>query len=86
MQYKCIILAIRLLWIREKRDLVKLMDTFPIRFTDRQLESLDEMVRQKIYPTASEAVRAAVALLEDKHGIHGKPATPATCEPVLVAS
>lgn len=62
------------------------METFPIRFTDRQLESLDEMVRQKIYPTASEAVRAAVALLEDKHGIHGKPATPVSSELATVAS
>jgi Arc/MetJ-type ribon-helix-helix transcriptional regulator len=52
----------------------KMMETFPIRFTERQLDSLGEMVRQKIYPSASEAVRAAVGLLEDKHGIHGKPA------------
>ena len=64
------------------------MDTSSVRFTDRQLESLDEMVRQKIYPTASEAVRAAVALLEDKHNIHGKPAstTPASPEPVTGVS
>jgi Arc/MetJ-type ribon-helix-helix transcriptional regulator len=48
------------------------MDTTSMRLTERQQDSLDEMVRQKIYPSASEAIRAAVALLEDKHGIHGK--------------
>ncbi len=54
----------------------------PVRLTDRQGESLGEMVRQKIYPNTSEAIRAAIGLLEDKHEIHGKlakeaPACPA---------
>lgn len=65
------------------------MEYTPVRLTERQVQSLDEMVRQKIYPNTSEAVRAAVALLEDKHGIHGKPSaapSPIECAPVLVAS
>ncbi len=49
------------------------MERRSISLTERQEQSLDEMVNQKIYPSASEAVRAAVALLEDKHGIHGRP-------------
>lgn len=44
-----------------------------VQLTGRQIESLDEMVDKGIYPNASEAIRAAVALLEDKHGVHGKP-------------
>ncbi len=48
------------------------MEHTGIRLTARQVDSLDEMIRQGIYPSVSEAIRAAVALLEDKHGIHGK--------------
>ncbi len=48
------------------------MERTSIHLPSRQVGSLEEMVRQGIYPSASEAVRAAVALLEDKHGIHGK--------------
>jgi Arc/MetJ-type ribon-helix-helix transcriptional regulator len=44
-----------------------------ISLTERQVDSLNEMVRQKIYPCAAEAIRAAVGLLEDKHNIHGAP-------------
>jgi Arc/MetJ-type ribon-helix-helix transcriptional regulator len=63
------------------------MERKTVHLTDRQEGSLDEMVKQGIYPSYSEAVRAAVALLEDKHGIHGKPAgTTAAPAPVLVAS
>lgn len=64
------------------------MERTSVSLTGRQVESLDEMVNQKIYPSAAEAIRAAVALLEDKHGIHGKPAeTPApSTAPVMVAS
>lgn len=50
------------------------MEFTGIRLTDRQIDSLDVMVEKKIYPSVSEAIRAAVGLLEDKHGIHGKPA------------
>jgi Arc/MetJ-type ribon-helix-helix transcriptional regulator len=50
-----------------------------VSLTERQKDSLDEMVSQKIYPSAAEGIRVAVALLEDKHGIYGKPAiTPAS--------
>lgn len=49
------------------------MEHTGIRLTGRQRDSIDEMIRQGIYPSTSEAIRAAVGLLEDKHGIHGKP-------------
>jgi Arc/MetJ-type ribon-helix-helix transcriptional regulator len=55
------------------------MERTCVHLNERQIDSLNEMVRQKIYSSPSEAIRAAVALLEDKHGIHGKPAiTPAS--------
>jgi Arc/MetJ-type ribon-helix-helix transcriptional regulator len=63
------------------------MEYTSARLTVRQAASLDQMVEKGIYPSVSEAIRAAVALLEDKHGIHGKPAgTTAAPAPVLVAS
>jgi len=62
------------------------MDRVTISIPDRQIDSLDEMINQKIYPSVSEAVRAAVALLEDKHGIHGKPAVTPAPSQMLVAS
>jgi Arc/MetJ-type ribon-helix-helix transcriptional regulator len=63
------------------------MEQTAFRLTHRQINSLNEMVKQGIYPSVSEAIRSAVALLEDKHGIHGTPAA-ATHEqaPVMVAS
>ena len=63
------------------------MERTTIHLPSRAVDSLEEMVRQGIYPSSSEAIRAAVALLEDKHGIHGKPAeTPASLAPIQVAS
>jgi len=61
--------------------MVKKLERTSIHLTDRQIESLEEMVRKGIYPSISEGIRSAIALLEDKHGIHGKsgmPECPAT--------
>ena len=43
------------------------MQVLTVYLTDRQLEALNQLVRLKVYPSVSEAVRAAVRELIEDH-------------------
>ena len=48
------------------------MMTVQIRLTERQLKSIDQLVRKGVYPNRSEAVRDAVRTLVNEVDLPGK--------------
>jgi len=55
------------------------MEQTGLRLTQPQIDSLDEMVERGYYPSRSEALRAAVSMLQEKFGIYSKTKKEAAC-------